>query len=191
MKNKDILFATLCCLYTCTYFDTFNLLFNLFCAVVSWPWYRFQNRQTSLAKNTDHIICSPCNLIWILKSLHMENVRIDLSWIANVLSCLKTWIISCFSDNWKSNFSHLKAITKLEGSDIEQTRFTKRLQQKDIFRLIWKSIQRWLFLIVKTSCSEIIHFCLALLEILGQNFDHFGLNFYSFGQNLKYFGQKL
>ena len=30
----------------------------------------------------------------------------------NVLSCLKTWIISCFSDNWKSNFSHLKAITK-------------------------------------------------------------------------------
>ena len=42
----------------------------------------------------------------------IENVRIDPSWIVNVLSCLKTWIISCFSDNWKSNFSHLKAITK-------------------------------------------------------------------------------
>ena len=90
-----------------------------FCSLNSLYWFPSLLDFTSRTQKLDWLIFPKSHLtffgdysILLQQFVVIENVRIDPSWIVNVLSCLKTWIISCFSDNWKSNFSHLKAITK-------------------------------------------------------------------------------
>ena len=90
-----------------------------FCSLNILYWFPSLLDFTSRTQKLDWLIFPKSHLtffgdysILLQQFVVIENVRIDPSWIVNVLSCLKTWIISCFSDNWKSNFSHLKAITK-------------------------------------------------------------------------------